>query len=166
MDHVWSPWRYRYIVDIVKDKKSDECPFCRVPSEERDAVNFLVFRGTYNFVILNIFPYTSGHVMVVPYRHIATLTDMTKSESDEMMDLTRKTYDVLTREYRAMGCNIGMNLGQAAGAGIADHLHMHVLPRWIGDVNFVTTVAETRVLPEDLETTYRRLVPHFAATRP
>lgn len=163
MDHVWSPWRYRYIVDVVKDKKSDECPFCRVPSEERDAENFLVFRGTHNFVILNIFPYVSGHLMVVPYRHIASLTDMTKPESDEMMDLTRVAYDVLFREYRAMGCNIGMNLGQAAGAGIADHLHMHVLPRWIGDVNFVTTVAETRVLPEDLETTYRRLVPHFAA---
>lgn len=163
MDHVWSPWRYRYIVDVVKDRKSDECPFCRVPSEERDAENFLVYRGTYNFVILNIFPYMTGHLMVVPYRHIATLTDLTKPESDEMMDLTRQAYDVLTREYRAMGCNIGMNLGQAAGAGIADHLHMHVLPRWLGDVNFVTTIGETRVLPEDLETTYRRMVPHFSA---
>jgi ATP adenylyltransferase len=164
MDYLWSPWRYRYIADISREKKADECPFCRIPAEQRDAENFLVHRAKYNFVILNIFPYVSGHLMVVPYRHLASLTDLTKAESDEMMDLTRTAYDALSREYRAMGCNIGMNVGQAAGAGIAEHIHMHVLPRWLGDVNFVTTIAETRVIPEELETTYRRLCPYFSAS--
>jgi ATP adenylyltransferase len=160
MDFLWSPWRYRYIAN--EKRSTQECPFCRMPAEERDEENFILHRGAHTFVVLNIFPYTSGHMMAVPYRHTATLSDLSKAESDELMDLTRHCYEALQREYRPMGCNIGMNLGQAAGAGIADHLHMHILPRWFGDVNFVTAIAETRVVPEDLEATYRRLKPHFS----
>ncbi|MFQ3582274.1 MAG: HIT domain-containing protein [Chloracidobacterium sp.] len=164
MDVLWSPWRYRYIAGL--DRQDDlvvppDCPFCRIPAESRDVDNFVLYRGRHNFVILNIHPYINGHTMVVPYAHVATLGALPTEAGYEMFDLTRHLTEILTKEYRAMGCNVGMNLGQAAGAGIADHLHMHIMPRWLGDVNFITTIGETRVLPEELATTYARLRPYF-----
>ncbi len=163
MDVLWSPWRYRYIAGLERQDgvAATSCPFCQIPAEARDPENFVLYRGRRNFVILNIHPYINGHLMIVPYAHVATLSALSVEAGHEMFDLTRRLTEILTQEYRAMGCNVGMNLGQAAGAGIADHLHMHIMPRWFGDVNFITTIAETRVLPEDLATTYARLRPHF-----
>ncbi len=167
MDVLWSPWRYRYIAGLDRQPEhsaeaATACPFCRIPAEQRDAENFVLYRGRHNFVLLNIHPYINGHAMIVPYAHVGMLSALPTEAGYEMFDLTRYLTEILIREYRAMGCNVGMNLGQAAGAGIADHLHMHVMPRWFGDVNFVTTIGETRVLPEDLPTTYARLRPYFA----
>ncbi|HVZ18632.1 MAG TPA: HIT domain-containing protein, partial [Terriglobales bacterium] len=121
-------------------------------------------RARHNFVILNLFPYTSGHVMVIPYEHLDSLGKLSSEAAAEMMDLTRKLEGVLRRLYNPDGINLGMNLGKAAGAGVAGHLHMHVLPRWVADANFMSTIGETRVLPEDLDTTWKRMKQEFDGT--
>jgi ATP adenylyltransferase len=125
--------------------------------DEAEAAGGLVLRGEHCYICLNAYPYTSGHVMVVPYAHLDTLGGMATEAAHEMMDLARRTEQVLGRLYRPHGMNIGMNLGKAAGAGVAGHIHLHALPRWLGDTNFMTTVAETRVLPEDLQSTWKRM---------
>lgn len=154
MDYLWSPWRYQY---VSKAGPTDECIFCRKAAQRNDQENFVVHRGRLNFAILNLFPYTTGHLMIAPYRHAATLEEAGSDTLAEMMELTRLAERHLRAVYRPKGLNIGMNVGECAGAGIAGHIHMHVLPRWPADANFMTTIGETRVLPEDLETTYRRL---------
>jgi ATP adenylyltransferase len=154
MDHLWSPWRFRY---VSKADANLECVFCKKASENRDRENLIVHRGSACFVVLNLFPYTTGHMMVVPYEHAATLEEAGEDSVMEMMQLTREASRHLRSVYRPKGLNIGMNIGECAGAGIAGHLHMHILPRWPGDVNFMTTVGETRVLPEDLDVTYEKL---------
>jgi ATP adenylyltransferase len=154
MDFLWTPWRYRYISSGPKD---EGCVFCDAPKAGDDAKALIVWRGKKNFVILNRYPYTSGHVMVVPYAHLAVLTAMDKDALAEMMELAQRLQEVMAALYRPEGFNLGMNIGRAAGAGIAGHLHMHLLPRWIGDTNFMTTIGETRLEPEELETTYQRL---------
>lgn len=138
-------------------KPSAACIFCAKPAENRDAENLIVWRSTHCFVILNLFPYTSGHLMVTPYRHTRDLTSLTDAEWLDLGYLTRLCVRALEREYRPDGFNIGFNLGRAAGAGIEEHLHLHIVPRWHGDTNFMATVGETRVLPESLSTTYTRL---------
>ncbi len=155
MDRLWSPWRYQY---VSKAAASGPCIFCQKPSEQRDRENYILFRGENNFVLLNLFPYTSGHLMVAPYRHVARLADVGRAALAEMMDLAAEAERALTAVYRPQGLNLGMNLGECAGAGIAGHVHLHILPRWTGDANFMTTIGETRVLPEDLEVTYDRLL--------
>ena len=155
MDRLWSPWRYSYVAGPGASSKA--CIFCEKAAERRDAGNYIVHRGRKNFVMLNLYPYTSGHVMIAPYEHVATLHEAAEDALTEMMLLTRDTERILRDIYRATGINAGLNLGQSAGAGVADHVHMHVLPRWPGDVNFMTTIAETRVLPEDLGTTYQKM---------
>ena len=154
MDYLWTPWRYSYIASGVKD---DECIFCAAAERHDDAQSLIVLRAKKNFVILNRYPYTSGHVMVVPYAHRATLADSEPETLSEMMALAQRMERALESLYHPNGYNVGINIGKAAGAGIAGHLHLHVLPRWIGDTNFMTTVGETRVQPEDLATTYERL---------
>ena len=154
MDYLWSPWRYRY---VSRAGPGDECFFCRKAAEQADRENYIILRGRENFVLLNLYPYTSGHLMIAPYRHVATLEDAAPSALAEMMALTQAAEKHLRSLYRPGGLNIGMNVGECAGAGVAGHIHMHVLPRWGGDANFMTTVGETRVLPEDLDTTYQRL---------
>lgn len=154
MDYLWTPWRYSYIASGVKD---DECIFCTAAEGHDDAQSLIVLRARKNFVILNRYPYTSGHVMVVPYAHQATLADSEAETLSEMMALAQRTEHALETLYHPNGYNVGINIGRAAGAGIAGHLHLHVLPRWIGDTNFMTTVGETRVQPEELATTYQRL---------
>ena len=129
--------------------------------EMRDTANLLLFRGENAFVVLNLFPYASGHLLVVANRHIATLTDSKPEELHEIIELSRTCEIALRDEYHPQGFNMGFNLGRAAGAGVEHHLHMHVLPRWTGDSNFVSVVGETRVLPEELPTTYQRLLPYF-----
>lgn len=159
MDLLWTPWRYKYISGA---RESSGCIFCDKPAQGDDEQNYIVFRGALNFVMLNAFPYTSGHVMIAPYEHVAT-PELTSDETlAEMMLLTRRSIACLRASYRPDGLNLGMNIGASAGAGVADHIHMHVLPRWIGDANFMTSIAETRVIPEDLGETYRKLRQAFA----
>lgn len=155
MDHLWSPWRYRYV--STAGASSNACIFCAKSQENDDENNLIVYRGELNFVLLNLFPYTSGHLMVAPYAHVASISEASEDVVTEMMLLTRKAQKKLQDVYHAPGYNLGMNIGASAGAGIAGHIHMHVLPRWHNDVNFMTTIAETRVIPEELTETYRRL---------
>ena len=159
MDHLWSPWRYQY---VQKERTGSGCVFCLAAASREDQDNLVVYRGRNNLVMLNLYPYSTGHLMVVPYQHVDNLQDATRETLEEMILLVREAQRHLGEIYRAPGINLGMNLGESAGAGIAEHIHMHVLPRWPGDTNFMTTVAETRVLPEDLPSTWRKLREAFA----
>jgi ATP adenylyltransferase len=153
VDYLWTPWRYQY---VTKGELPSECVFCAAAGGD-DRANLVVHRASHNFVILNRFPYTNGHVMVVPFQHVSTLQDLAEEALIEMIRLTRECEEHLRATYRPDGLNIGMNLGRSAGAGIADHVHMHVLPRWFGDTNFMTVTGETRVLPENLPMTWEKL---------
>ncbi len=155
-ERLWAPWRMAYVSEA--GKPSAECIFCAKPAEDADARNLIVWRGRACFVILNLFPYTSGHLMIAPYRHTHDLASLTDAEWSEMGALMRLCLRALEREYRPDGFNVGFNLGRAAGAGIEAHLHLHIVPRWHGDTNFMATIGETRVLPESLEQTYTRVV--------
>ena len=156
MDYLWTPWRYQYM-DQVTSGKQPECFFCDAIASNQDEETLLVFRGKRAVVILNRYPYTSGHVLIVPYAHIAELNLCEPGTLDEIMGLAQRLEKIFRAEYKPDGMNLGMNLGKAAGAGVAGHLHMHMLPRWFGDSNFMTVTGETRVHPEELATTYKRL---------
>jgi len=155
MDFIWSPWRYDYLAS--GGVKAPSCVFCVGKDRTHDAERLIVFRGTHNFIILNLFPYTSGHLMVAPYEHLDTIVSAKADQLTEMMQLSQKSIAVLQKLYRADGFNLGMNLGSAAGAGVREHFHLHVVPRWIGDASFMTIAGETRVLPEELQKTYERV---------
>ncbi len=159
MDYLWSPWRYQY----VSREAPRECIFCLKAAQKNDVENLVLARALHNFVLLNLFPYTTGHLMIAPYRHVATLAEASAETLEEMIRLAQVAEAALGEVYRPKGFNVGMNIGECAGAGVAGHIHMHVLPRWPADSNFLTTIGETRVLPEDLATTYRRLFPALAA---
>jgi len=154
MDYLWTPWRYSYITASGEDR---ECVFCTAGKTPVGADSLVVHRAEFNFVILNRFPYTNGHLMVVPYQHAASLGELPDETLVEMIRLAREAERRLTEIYHPDGLNLGLNLGRSAGAGVAGHVHLHALPRWTGDVSFMTAVGETRVLPEDLETTWRKL---------
>jgi ATP adenylyltransferase len=158
MDRLWTPWRFEYIRSA---EQAVSCVFCQVLEERRDAENLVLFRGRRAFVILNLFPYTSGHLLVVANRHISNLREAEPEELHEIIQLGRDCESALQQEYHPQGYNMGFNLGRSAGAGVEHHLHMHVVPRWTGDSNFVSVVGETRVLPEELPTTHQRLLPYF-----
>ncbi|GAB4581972.1 MAG: HIT domain-containing protein [Anaerolineales bacterium] len=160
MNHLFSPWRMTY---IQNNKPKDGCVFCHALTEADSAENLIVFRGERAFVILNRFPYTSGHVMVLPYDHQPTLEVLPPETRAEMIELTTQATRILTDIYHPQGFNVGINLGEAAGAGIEAHLHIHIVPRWVGDVNFMTAVGQTRVLPEALEETWRRVQEAWAS---
>jgi ATP adenylyltransferase len=153
VDRLWSPWRLQYVTSTGEARG---CVFCEAQSSA-DAAGLVLHRGRACYVILNLYPYNSGHLMVVPNRHIATLASTSAEERCELMDLTRLAEQALAEAYRPQGLNVGMNLGRPAGAGIEDHLHIHVVPRWSGDTNFMTVVGEVRVLPEAITETTRRL---------
>jgi ATP adenylyltransferase len=157
MDYLWTPWRYQYVTNV---DKVQGCVFCLKVAEKDDQA-LIVHRGQHCFVILNAFPYTSGHVMVVPYEHTDQLQKLPAEAAAEMMELSQKLEGALRSLYHPDGINLGMNIGKAAGAGVAGHIHMHVLPRWVADANFMTTVGETRILPERLDETYRRMTAAF-----
>ncbi len=159
MEHLWSPWRMSY---VTGGTGRPSCVFCAGHDDEGQAA-LVVHRGLTAYVILNLFPYNNGHLLVVPTRHIASLVDATAEELTELMHLTRAAESVLRAAYEPHGLNIGINLGKAAGAGVADHLHLHLVPRWTGDTNFMTIIGESRVLPETLDDTAARLRPLFAA---
>jgi len=154
MDYLFTPWRYTYITGATAP---GDCLFCGLLQAKDDEKSLIVYRAQYCFVVLNAFPYTSGHVMVVPYDHLSELSKLSQPAAQEMMALTQQLEGVLRELYRPDGVNLGMNIGKAAGAGVAGHIHMHVLPRWFGDVTFMSAVGETRVIPEDLQTTYNKL---------
>jgi ATP adenylyltransferase len=186
MEHFWTPWRYNYVTTADKAVRAGVppslanwpgdhgCVFCNLIAavdhaiasgmsrEQAEAEGGIVFRATHCFICLNAFPYTSGHVMVMPYAHVDRLAALPSATAHELIDLAQRTERVLDRAYSPHGFNFGLNIGQAAGAGVAGHMHLHAMPRWIGDTSFMTTVAETRILPEDLETTWKRLREVFA----
>ena len=181
MDHLWSPWRFNYVTTAESAVRAGVpaaldawpgdlgCVFCNLIAsidyaiaqgmnrDQAEAAGGLVLRGKYCFICLNAFPYTSGHVMVMPYAHLDRLAALPVETAHELIRLSQRAERVLELVYTPQGFNFGMNIGQAAGAGVAGHLHLHAMPRWTGDTNFMTTVGETRVLPEDLESTWRRL---------
>ena len=190
MDHLWTPWRYSYLVDedplgrkgvpeaLAGWPGDCDCVFCNLVGATRYAVEQggaeiaadraanIVLRGEHSFIVLNAFPYSSGHVMIVPYVHQETLAGLDQAAALEMMTLAQRTDAVLRQVYTPDGVNMGLNLGKAAGAGVAGHLHMHALPRWLGDSNFMTVIGETRVLPETLGRTWERLKEGFGCWRP
>ena len=162
MDRLWSPWRSEYINSGAADSEPRSCVFCEIQKHpELDESNLVVHRASHAFIVLNLYPYISGHLMIVPGEHLSELDSAGKQITDEMMDLVKRAQTALRNVYHPDGFNMGMNLGKAAGAGIADHIHIHLLPRWVGDTNFMTSVGETRVLPEDLTTTYKKLRDQF-----
>ena len=156
MDYLWTPWRYQYMAQAASGQPA-ECIFCEAVRRNQDAETLIVHRGKKAFVILNRFPYTSGHVMIVPYSHVAELSLCDAVALEEMMQLAQRVESAFRKDYKPDGMNLGMNLGRAAGAGVVGHLHLHMLPRWIGDSNFMTVTGETRVHPEDLKNTFERL---------
>lgn len=153
MDYLFSPWRMTYI----QNNNKEECAFCIELSKPDGPENLIVVRGQRAFVILNRYPYTSGHLMIVPFQHVSDLDLLDNETRAEMMELTVHAEGVLKAVYRPQGFNVGINIGDAAGAGIADHVHLHIVPRWLGDTNFMSSLGNTRVLPELLEETYRRV---------
>jgi ATP adenylyltransferase len=158
MDRLWSPWRYHYVSTCGG---ADGCIFCDKPAAGQDEENLIVHRGQHCYVLLNLYPYTNGHLMIAPFAHEAELDRLRPEAAMEMMALAQQAVSHLKAVYKPHGLNVGMNLGECAGAGVAGHLHMHILPRWVGDANFMTVVGETRVMPEDLSETYRKLKAAF-----
>jgi ATP adenylyltransferase len=146
---------------VSKASDSDPCIFCEKSSQDRDAENYIICRGRKNFLLLNLYPYTTGHLMIAPYEHVATLEEVADETLAEMMTLTRLAEHHLRAVYHPQGLNIGMNVGECAGAGVAGPIHMHVLPRWPADSNFMTTIGETRVLPETIGAAYEKLLNAF-----
>jgi ATP adenylyltransferase len=153
MRRIWAPWRIEYI----RSEKTKECIFCQKLKEDRDKENYILFRGNKNFVVLNIYPYNPGHLLVAPYKHVPDLDDLTDDELFEHFDLVRKSKRALAGEYKPQGFNIGINLGRVAGAGIEEHVHTHIIPRWNGDTNVMTVMSDVRVIPHALDATYTEL---------
>lgn len=154
MENLWAPWRMEY---IKSDKTAGECIFCQKPKQDNDLQNLILYRGSTAYVIMNYYPYNNGHLMVVPYRHLSDFTELTSVERVEVMELVGDSIQVLRKDMGPQGFNFGANLGKIAGAGIAEHLHFHVVPRWGGDTNFMPVVGHTKVVSEALFDTCRRL---------
>jgi ATP adenylyltransferase len=187
VDHLWTPWRYAYVTESGRTQRQgipdelsawpgDEgCVFCNMiasvnyavangmAAETAEAAAGIVLRAQHCFICLNRYPYTSGHIMVLPYEHQASLAALSKETANELMDLAQKSECALAKAYTPDGYNFGLNLGRAAGAGVTGHLHLHAMPRWVGDTNFMTVVSETRILPEDFNVTWKRMREAFAS---
>jgi len=161
MQTIWAPWRIEYILG----PKPDECVFCLPDYTDEDRERLVLRRAETCFVIMNKYPYSSGHIMVTPYRHVQCLTELSGPESREIMDWIQICTRILKKVYTPDGINVGLNIGEAAGAGIREHLHFHLLPRWVGDHSFMAVMDETMVIPEHLQRTYDKLRPHFAEAK-
>ena len=155
MDKLWAPWRSKYVTKILKEQKG--CVFCRILAQKKDKKNFIIQRTKHCFSVLNIYPYNNGHLMVLPKRHVEDLSKLKREEREELMDLLDDSKQLLDAVVKPTGYNIGINLGRAAGAGFPGHLHIHVVPRWSGDVNFMPVVSDTRVISQSLKSVYKRL---------
>lgn len=162
MNRLWAPWRVAYITGGAKES---ECIFCTKPQQRNDPANYILHRGASCFVILNLYPYNNGHLMIVPYRHVAEFDTLTVEESTDMTRQLQVSLRVLKQAMAPQGFNVGMNLGRVAGAGIDAHLHIHVVPRWNGDTNFMPVMGETRVISEGLDQTYRKVKALYDALR-
>jgi ATP adenylyltransferase len=160
MKVLWAPWRMAYVKNARKPAK---CIFCVKPRERRDADNLLLHRGRHGLVMMNLFPYNSGHLLVAPYRHVKSLEQLPDDVALDLLHLTTLSLKVLRTALKPEGLNVGLNLGRVAGAGIERHVHLHIVPRWNGDTNFMPLFAETRVMPEHLQATYRKLLAGFRA---
>lgn len=160
-DVLWAPWRMDYIVS----EKKGGCIFCDLPRAAQDVANYILWRGRTAFVMLNRYPYNNAHMMVIPYLHLASLTELDAVQRGELMDVTALCEDVLHQALQPDGLNIGLNLGAASGAGIAEHLHVHLVPRWQGDTNYMTVLGDIRVIPQHLDATYQQLLPYFPASK-
>ena len=160
MDYLWTPWRFQY---VSEEKNSDRCVFCQMAAFDAssDQEHLILYRGQFNFVLLNLYPYTTGHTMIAPYAHILDLAGVQTEVLNEMMTLAQHVQRALRDCYHPEGYNFGLNIGRCAGAGVEHHVHLHALPRWTGDSNFMTVVGETRVGPEELPTTYNKLIGFF-----
>lgn len=158
MDYITAPWREEYVKKVFKMKG---CIFCQARDRKKDKTLFVLYRGDHNFILLNKYPYTPGHMMIAPYKHLDSIETAEKISTEEMMEMLKKCLKILRKEYNPQGFNTGMNIGRSAGAGVADHYHLHIIPRWTGDSNFMPLVGKTRVVLQDLGTTYDRLVSHF-----
>jgi ATP adenylyltransferase len=159
VDYLWTPWRYRYVAEACKD---DACIFCLALAANDDAGRKIIHRGRLNFIILNLYPYTTGHSMVVPYKHVPDLAACDADTLAEHIGLAQRLQIALAKLYKPEGFNLGMNIGRCAGAGVTGHVHMHVLPRWTGDASFMTTIGETRLHPEAIDETYAKLRREFS----
>ncbi len=148
-------------MEYIKSEKSDECIFCVLPSSDDNEKNYILFKGEHSFIIMNIFPYNSAHIMVSPYRHIGCITEQNDSEKLEVNQLTQESIKILKAVIGPDGFNVGYNIGKAAGAGYDEHIHCHIVPRWSGDTNFMPVLGEVKVHPEHLRSTYEKLHPHF-----
>ena len=155
MEQLWAPWRMQY---IKRADAAEGCIFCAFPAEQKDKENLIILRGEFSFVILNAYPYSNGHLMISPYRHTADLDQLEDAELLEMMTLTRRAVNLLKEAFHPDGFNIGINMGRVAGAGIADHVHIHVVPRWNGDTNFMPVLGDVRVIPESLQAVHAALI--------
>jgi ATP adenylyltransferase len=153
MKQIWAPWRMEYI----RMEKPTNCILCDKPKEDKDHVNRILYRGKYNFVMMNNYPYNQGHLLIAPYRHVAGLEELKAVEIHEHADITQKCIRVLQQSFKPNGFNIGVNMGKVAGAGIADHVHSHIVPRWQGDTNFMPVIGDIRVIPEAVDETYHQL---------
>jgi ATP adenylyltransferase len=158
MKQLWCPWRIQYILG----PKPDVCVFCLPAHDDEDEERLVLHRGRWNFVIMNKFPYNNGHLMVTPFRHVMNLCDLRPDESRELMELLQQCTAILQKSFSPQGINVGLNLGEAAGAGIREHLHFHLVPRWNGDSSFMAVMDEVRVVPEHLRSTYATLKPYFS----
>ncbi len=158
MEYIAAPWRREYVRKVLKMK---ECIFCRALDLKNDRDTYILYRGTHNFIMLNKYPYTPGHLMIAPYIHIDSLEKAERDSAIEMTDLLKFSLKVLRKKHNPQGFNMGMNIGKSAGAGVADHYHLHIIPRWEGDSNFMPIICETKMTIEDLKTTYDRLLPAF-----
>lgn len=163
MKRLWSPWRSQYVAG--QETEDASCIFCRFPQEQDDSRNLVVYRGELAYVVMNRFPYNSGHLMIVPYEHTAEFQTLSASALAEVMSLLSTCLTALRTAFKPDGYNAGMNLGSAAGAGVADHIHMHVVPRWVGDTNFMPALADVKVMPEMLEDSYRKLAAAMSRAR-
>ncbi|HRZ39857.1 MAG TPA: HIT domain-containing protein [Candidatus Omnitrophota bacterium] len=158
MDKLWAPWRSQYLTAITdKKSKTKKCLFCRIAEEQDDRKNAIFVRREHCYAVLNIFPYNNGHSLVVPYRHVSDLSRLNEEEKLEFFALIDHVKGLMVRELNPDGFNIGMNIGKAAGAGVPDHIHMHIVPRWLGDVNFMPVISETKVISQSLNELYKRL---------
>jgi ATP adenylyltransferase len=157
MKRLWTPWRMSYIKKEVSEPDSGECLFCRILRSDDDAAEHILYRGERSFVTLNLYPYNNGHLLVVPHQHTGSLEDLKEETLTELMRLAQQSVALLRTAYKPDGFNLGINQGRPAGAGIADHLHLHVVPRWNGDTNYMTVIAETRLIPEWVDDTYAHL---------
>lgn len=157
MENIWAPWR----IDYIEMDKPESCFFCDKSKVSNDTNNYILFRGKYNFIILNSYPYNPGHLLISPFRHISTFHDFLDSERNEHFKIISRGIDCLTKVYNPGGYNIGLNLSRLAGAGVVDHIHTHVVPRWSGDTNFMPILTDTKVIPQALSDTYQRLKAYF-----